>query len=165
MRHASTVQAGMAITARYVLHAFFGRFVLLSSGMAITVRCILHFFFAASFFTFGNIMRTKGEKAEGAFDSLNQAAFAAALTATLSAFAEELKSLWLALCADAVWLLSSIAIASNRPTDKDMVYVILISQFPFIITRVTVCFYEFITMFSRPLVLLCHPLLVVICHL
>ncbi len=79
--------------------------------MAITARYILQVFFAASFFTFGNIMLTQGEKAEGAFDSLNQAAFAAALTATLSACDEELKSLWLALFADAVWLLSSIASA------------------------------------------------------
>ncbi len=77
-----------------------------SSGMAITVRYILHFFFAASFFTFGNIMWTQGAKVEGAFDSLNQAAFAAALTAMLSAFDEEPKSLWLALCAGAVRLLS-----------------------------------------------------------
>ncbi len=107
--------------------------------MAITARYILHVFFAASFFTFGNIMRTQREKAEGAFDSLNQAAFAAALTATLSAFAEELKSLWLALCADAVWLLSSIATANKRPTDKDMVNVILISQFPFIRPHLTFC--------------------------
>ncbi len=115
MRHASTVQASMAITAPYVLHAFFGRFFLLSSGMVITVRYILHFFFAASFFTFGNIMRTQGEKA---FNSINQAAFAAALTAILSAFDEELESLWLALFADAVWLLSSIATANNRPTER-----------------------------------------------
>ncbi len=102
--------------------------------MAITIRYILHVFFAAAFFTFGNIMRNQGEKAEGAFDSINQAAIASALTAMLSACDEELKSLWLALCADAVWLLSSIAAASKRPTDKDMVYVILISQFPFIVT-------------------------------
>ncbi len=101
--------------------------------MAITARYVHHFFFAASFFTFGNIMRTQGEKAEGAFDSLNQAAFAAALTAMLSAFDEEPNPLWLALCADAVWLLSSIATANNRPTDKDMVHAILISQIPFII--------------------------------
>ncbi len=89
------------------------------------------------------------EKAEGAFDSLNQAAFAAALTAMLSAFDEELNSLWLALCADAVWLLSSIATANNRPSDKDMVYVILISQFPFIITHLTFCIYEFFKMLRR----------------
>ncbi len=93
--------------------------------MAITARNILHVFFAASFFTFGNIMRTQGAKAEGAFDSLDQAAFAAALTAMLSACDEEPKSLWLALCADAVWLLSSIATANKRPTDKDLVHVIL----------------------------------------
>ncbi len=74
----------------------------LSSGMAILVRYILHFFFAASFFTFGGIMRTQGEKVEGAFDSNNQAAFAAALTAMLSVYYVELKSLWLALFADAV---------------------------------------------------------------
>ncbi len=55
--------------------------------MAITVRYILHFFFAASFFTFGNIMRTQGEKVKGALASLNQVAM-------LSAFDEELKSLW-----------------------------------------------------------------------
>ncbi len=94
-------------------------------------------------------MWTQGEKAEGAFDSLKQAAFAAALTAMLSAFDEEPNSLWLALCADAVWLLSSIATANNRPTDKDMVYVILISQFPFIVTHLTVCFFEFFKMFRR----------------
>ncbi len=85
-------------------------------------------------------MWTQGEKAEGAFNSLNQAAFAAALTAMLSAFDEEPNSLWLALCADAVWLLSSIAAANNRPTDKDPVYIILISQFPFIIIHLTFCF-------------------------
>ncbi len=101
--------------------------------MAKTARYILHFFFAASFFTFGNIMWTTGAKTEGAFDSLDQAAFAAALTAMLSAFDEELESLWLALFTDAVWLLSSIATANKRsPGDKDLVYVILISQFPFI---------------------------------
>ncbi len=76
----------------------------------------LHGFFAALFFTFGNIMRTQGEKVEGAFASLNQAAFAAALTATLSAFDEELKSLWLALFADIVWLLSfSLQLLTNDP--------------------------------------------------
>ncbi len=116
--------------------------------MAITARYILHVFFAASFFTFGNVMRTEGEKTECAFDSLNQAAFAAALTAMLSAFDEEPNSLWLALCADAVWLLSSIATACKRPTDKDLVYVILISQFPFIIT---VCFFKFFKAFRRRL--------------
>ncbi len=96
-------------------------------------------------------MRTQGEKAEGAFESLNQAAFAAALTAMLSAFDEELKSVWLALFADIVWLLSSIATANKRPTDKDMVYVILISQFPFIVTHLIVCFFEFFKMFRRRL--------------
>ncbi len=94
-------------------------------------------------------MRNQGEKAEGAFDSLNQAAFAAALTAMRIAFDEEPKSLWLALFADAVWLLSSIATAYKRPTDKDMVHVILISQFPFIITHLTLCIYEFFKMFRR----------------
>ncbi len=92
-------------------------------------------------------MWTQGEKAEGAFESLNQAAFAAALTAMLSAFDEEPKSLWLALFADIVWLLSSIATAYN----KDTVYVILISQFPFIITHLTLCIYEFLKMFRRRL--------------
>ncbi len=121
--------------------------------MAITARYVHHFFFAASFFTFGNIMRTQGEKAEGAFYSINQAAFAAALTAMLSAFDEELKSLWLALFADFVWLLSSIATVNKLPTDKDMVYVILISQFPFIITHLTLCIYEFLKMFRRRLLM------------
>ncbi len=119
--------------------------------MAITARYVLHFFFAASFFTFGNIMRTQGAKAEGAFDSVDQAAYAAALTATLSACDDELKSLWLTLCADAVGLLSSIATANNRPTDKDMVNVILISQFPFIIPHLTVCCYEFFKLCRRRL--------------
>ncbi len=88
-------------------------------------------------------MWTQGEKAEGAFDSLKQAAFAAALTAMLSAFDEEPNSLWLALCTDAVWLLSSIATANNRPTDKEMFHVILISQFPLIVTHLTICCFEF----------------------
>ncbi len=91
-------------------------------------------------------MWTQGAKAGGAFDSLNQAAFAAALTAMLSAFDEEPNHLWLALCADAVWLLSSIATAYNRPTDKDMVHVILVSQFPFIVIHLTVIFFEFFKM-------------------
>ncbi len=121
--------------------------------MAITGRYILQFFFAASFFTFGNIMRTQGEKAGCAFDSLNQATFAAALTAMLSAFDEELKSLWLALFADIVWLLSSIAAATKRPTDKDPAYIILLSQFPFIITHLTFCIYEFFNMFRRRLLM------------
>ncbi len=96
-------------------------------------------------------MRTQGEKVEGAFASINQAAFAAALTAMLSACDEELKSLWLALFADAVWLLSSIETANKRPTDMDLVYVILISQFPFIITYLTVCFFERFKVFRRRL--------------
>ncbi len=96
-------------------------------------------------------MWTQGAKAEGAFASLNQAAFAAALTAMLSAFDEEPKSLCLALFADIVWLHSSIATANKRPTDKDMVYVILISQFPFIITHLSFCIYEFFKMLRRRL--------------
>ncbi len=112
--------------------------------MAITARYILHFFFAASFLTFGNIIRTHGEKAGDAFDLLNQVAM-------LSAVDDELKSLWLALFADAVWLLSSIATANKRPTDKDLVYVILISQFPFIISHLTVYCFEFFKMFRRRL--------------
>ncbi len=88
-------------------------------------------------------MRTQGEKAECAVDSLNQVAFAAALTAMLSAFDEELKSLWLALFADIVW----------RPTDKDPAYIILPSQFPFIITHLTFCVYKFFSMFRRRLLI------------
>ncbi len=53
--------------------------------------------------------------------------FTAALTAFLYA---------LAMFARFVWFLSSVAAARKRHTGKDAVYIILISQFPFII----ICF-------------------------
>ncbi len=116
-----------------------------SSGMAITARYILHFFFAASFFTFGNIIWTQrgnSDKAECGFTHISQAAFVAAFTAYLCSLDSEPKSLMLAIFANLTLLLSSIAAATKRPTDRDPVFIILISQFPFIIPHLTFCNYE-----------------------
>ncbi len=117
-----------------------------SSGLAITARYILHVFFAASFFTFGNIIwpqRGNSDKTECDFTPISQAAFVAAFTAYLCSHDAEPKSLLLAIFANLTWILSSIAAATKQPTDKDPVYIILISQLPFIMPHLTFCIDEF----------------------